>query len=774
MDTLSAVFLRLLNMSITAGWIVLAVALLRLLLRRAPKALTCGLWLLVAVRLVLPFSFESPLSLIPSAQTVPPNITQSTTPSIHIGIPSLDVPVNQVLHQHFVPAEDASPHPLETLTGIAALLWVAGMAAMLLYGVISFWRMYRRVQVALPLQKSIRVCDAIDSPFILGVFRPVIYLPTNLGEEQRPHIIAHEQAHLKRRDHWWKPVGFLLLTVYWFQPLLWVAYILLCRDIELACDEQVVRRLPEEEKYLYASTLLQCSVHRRTIAACPVAFGETAVKGRIRSVLHYRKPTLWILLAGVVATTVAAVCLLTNPDQPYSDAQLLDMAQQIADNDEIAFSSRAEDYIAASPVLYDRILSGGEDTVDCYVAALRRRKEHGLVEYLMATACARITGVGQDEAAWASANQWLALYDQTMDGILRICPASGDGTWTALSRPDSKAISDRMQKHPWHTDPSECETTCRISIGGQVVDYSAHCGTFRAGDSLLALTEAERQAVNAVLAPHADPEPDPPTTTTTATTTTTTTATTAVTTTTTTTTKPATTTTSTTTMGTTTTTAPPPAPIYAQVLGVQRQTELWVGEVNLWERLFGKSLGKGYTVLFNGDKIQFQELYAPPGTHFIGSGAGPIASDDRRYFYDGSCSFVQEGDIWTGTISGSWDTWSPFDTTVPMPLGASLCLTGDNYSYTEGVCSVRAHVFEKHNNRMILFEYLLRIYGQEELELSVNNSLTSPDALYERVPLDSNEAWVLAAADALDRMAAEGYSTFWVDAEDDVCIYALA
>lgn len=311
--TVDAVFLKIVNMSLTASWLVLAVILLRLLLKKAPKSLRCVLWALVGVRLVCPFSIESALSLIPSAQPIPETIVTDPAPAINSGVPAVNAVVNPIISESFTPAVGDSVNPLQVWTWFAALLWLVGIGVLLVYSVVSYLRVKRQVGACLRLRDNIYACDGLPSPFILGIIRPRIYLPTGLDEAATAHIIAHEQAHLCRRDHWWKPLGFLLLTVHWFNPVMWMAYILLCRDIELACDERVVRALDEDGKAAYSRTLLACGAHRRIVAACPLAFGEVGVKARVKSVLSYKKPAFWIILAAAVAAIAVAVGFLTNP-----------------------------------------------------------------------------------------------------------------------------------------------------------------------------------------------------------------------------------------------------------------------------------------------------------------------------------------------------------------------------------------------------------------------------------------------------------------------------
>lgn len=316
---METVFLHLLNMSITAGWIALAVIILRLFLKKAPKWITVLLWGLVGLRLILPISIESVLSLIPSAETVPPEIIYAQEPQIHSGVELFNSTVNPVISENLAPQVGSSVNPVQIILFIATVLWLAGMAGMLLYTLISYLRLRNKVKVSMPVDKNIFICDSIDTPFILGVIRPRIYLPSDLSTAEQEYVLSHEKAHIKRNDHLIKPLGFLLLSVYWFNPLLWVSYILLCRDIETACDEKVIRDMALEQKKEYTSALLNCSVPRRLIAACPLAFGEVSVKQRIRNVLNYKKPAFWITVVAIILCIALSVCFLTNPvdNNPY-------------------------------------------------------------------------------------------------------------------------------------------------------------------------------------------------------------------------------------------------------------------------------------------------------------------------------------------------------------------------------------------------------------------------------------------------------------------------
>lgn len=321
---MAAVFLKLLNLSISASWLVLAVLVLRLVSKRSPKWMSVLLWGIVALRLVLPFSIESALSLIPSAETVSPVAVQSApAPTITSGVSVIDNAVNPSLSEHFAAVPTASVNPLYVWTEIAGWVWLIGLGAMLLYALASYLRLRRRVSVSLPIQDNIYLCDAISSPFILGVVKPHIYLPSGLDEVQRQNVLSHERAHLARRDHWWKPLGFALLAVYWFNPVLWLAYTLLCRDIELACDERVIRTMDESAVKTYSTVLLACSMPRKAVITCPLAFGEVGVKERVKNALHYKKPAFWVVAASVAVCVVVAVCFLTNPPTDTDAAGLV-------------------------------------------------------------------------------------------------------------------------------------------------------------------------------------------------------------------------------------------------------------------------------------------------------------------------------------------------------------------------------------------------------------------------------------------------------------------
>lgn len=310
---MSEVFLKILNMSIAASWLILAVVLLRFVLKKAPKWMTVLLWGIVALRLVVPFSFESALSLIPSAETFNPHNIQYETPAISSGIPAVNHAVNPILGETFAPNPAASVNPLYVWTFVVSAIWLTGIAVMLLYAVISYVRVHRSVAERVPYEGNIFLCDHVKSPFILGLVAPKIYLPSNMDAMAMEPVIAHEKAHLARRDHWWKPLGFLILTVHWFNPLCWIAYVLLCRDVELACDEKVIRQMDLDGKKQYSTALLECSTGRWLVSICPLAFGEIGVKERVKNVLNYKKPAFWIVVVAIIACAMVTVCFATNP-----------------------------------------------------------------------------------------------------------------------------------------------------------------------------------------------------------------------------------------------------------------------------------------------------------------------------------------------------------------------------------------------------------------------------------------------------------------------------
>ena len=306
-------FANVLNVSVSASWLVLAVAALRLVLKKAPRALHCALWALVAVRLLCPAMPESSLSLIPTAQVIPEQ-QLAMEPREDTGQPAtLEIVSNPNYPEPVTIELDTDVDGMQWLDVKWTILWWTGMGAMGLYALFSFLSLRLRLRYAMKLEGNVLICDDIDSPFILGLIRPRICLPSSLGEEQRAFVLAHERAHLRRRDHWWKVLGFGLLSVHWFNPVMWLGYGLLCRDIELACDEAVISRMDRAGVRQYSQTLVALGVRQRFVTACPLAFGEVGVKKRVKSMLRYRKPGFWIVLAALVLSGAVMLCFMTDP-----------------------------------------------------------------------------------------------------------------------------------------------------------------------------------------------------------------------------------------------------------------------------------------------------------------------------------------------------------------------------------------------------------------------------------------------------------------------------
>lgn len=421
---MTSIFLKFVNMSIAASWLVLAVVMLRLLLKKAPKWSNMVLWGIVGLRLLVPFSIESAFSLIPSPKPFRPEMMYAQNPIIHSGIPAVDNLVNPVLTDSFSPDPAASATPLQILIPIAAVIWMIGIALLFLYAAISCFRLHKRMKTAVLLRNPIYQSEHVTSPFVLGLLHPRIYLPFQMTDKDMFYVIAHEQAHIKRLDHWIKPLGFLLLSLYWFNPVIWVAYILFCKDIELACDERVIKELGNTQRADYTQALLTCSVPRRVITVCPLAFGETSVKERIKHVLNYKKPALWIVVAALLSCAVTAVCFLTSPkdqaaqqpdnpsvrqtlhteepftadsvdkqqyaqkDTPVSEAAnpaVSDLLDRICSSPGI--SSNPSDYIEAHPEEYQALLNNRDSTLHYCIAEFMKGNQTDLRGHIMALVC---------------------------------------------------------------------------------------------------------------------------------------------------------------------------------------------------------------------------------------------------------------------------------------------------------------------------------------------------------------------------------------------------
>ena len=312
---MSGVFLRVFNVAVTAGWIVPACLLLRVILRgRLPGWVRCALWSVVGIRLLLPFSLESIFSLIPSAQTVPPTITTAPMPQVNVGVPPVDAVINPVISQTMAPKPQASVNPMQVVLSVGTVVWLVGVAVMLLVLLVNGWRLRRILQIRRLEEKGVYVCDGIPTAFVMGVLRPVIYIPSNLDPQDREYVLAHERMHIRRGDHIGKLLGTLLLAVYWFHPLLWVAYAMYSRDVEMACDEAVLNHYGEAHAAPYALALVNCVEQQmRAKKSSSASFGESDIKERVRHMMKYKKPKLWVTLASIALVAVTAICFLTSP-----------------------------------------------------------------------------------------------------------------------------------------------------------------------------------------------------------------------------------------------------------------------------------------------------------------------------------------------------------------------------------------------------------------------------------------------------------------------------
>lgn len=436
---MSEVFLNVFNTATMAGWLVLAIILARFLLKKAPAWVKCALWAIVALRLVWPFEIESVLSLIPSAQTLPPSELYAYTPRVHTGIYAANSVINPVFSEVFASEPANSVNPLQVVIAVASVVWIMGVVTMAVYAVISFLRLRRQVRVCMPVGEGVYLCDHISSPFILGVFRPKIFLPSNLSEEKRESILAHERAHLARRDQLWKPLGFTLLTVFWFHPLLWLAYILLCRDVELACDAKVIESLNPEEKKTYSEVLLECSIPGKWITACPLAFGETGVKQRIKAILHYKQPALWIIIAALVVGSLLAVCFLTVPKAEAQATVVI-----------------TEEDIVGKTFVYEHEGAGGHFTISFQPDGTASYYEGGFSSHLGMDLSWSLDGnlLCMKESRWTLSGdrefsyyfmaypQMLVFRGDLSDGFIYVDVADGDRFYDQNRRPESSVITE--------------------------------------------------------------------------------------------------------------------------------------------------------------------------------------------------------------------------------------------------------------------------------------------------------------------------------------------
>lgn len=431
---METVFLKLLNMSITGSVMILAVIAARLLLKRAPRWSICLLWGLVALRLICPVTIRSNLSLIHNSEPITQEVISEQLPLVPIIAEPIeheivnDTPEMTVIPQQtveVVPKKQA-PNVLE----IAGYVWLSGVAALLVYSVISYLKLKYRVRTATPLEKNIRQSEYVTSPFVLGVFRPMIYLPYGLKQTHQEHIVAHERSHIGRGDHLIKPVSFMILSVHWFNPFVWVAYILLCRDIEAACDERVISKMTLEQRQAYSATLLHYGVKRRQIAACPVAFGETGIKGRIKNVMNYKKPTAGLIVISILLSLLLAGCFMTDPlqEEPQEQLSVSQEDQEKMDTlvNQIAVKLWDMDSTSLHPDYYrmidtkarQELMAYGDTALEYFISQLRTTPSnmHSVREQIMVYICEDLAKVIPAECRYSGGwseipGMWLTYYD---------------------------------------------------------------------------------------------------------------------------------------------------------------------------------------------------------------------------------------------------------------------------------------------------------------------------------------------------------------------------
>ena len=461
---MSGFFVHLFNLSVSSAWLIAAVILLRLFIKKvAPRWTVCLLWAIVGLRLIIPFSIESEISLLPSAQTIDPDALYYSeilpdTEYIQSGLHTVDDRLNDVISS----SSEKTENPLIAFAEAGSVIWIVGAAGMLLYAIINYLILKRRISESLPDGAVIRRSENVGSPFILGVIKPKIYLPFGISPETEAHIIAHEMAHLKRRDHLIKPFGYILFTVYWFNPLVWIAYILLCRDIEIACDEKVVSKMSEDARKAYAGSLLQCGIKRSSIAACPVAFGEVGVKERIKNALTYKKPLFWVIIVAVIISIALSVFFFTAP--PTDEASIesnvesvesdeADDSSEISEESEVIESEDISDY--SEPISDESIDSNDKTNIPI-------KYEGSILAY---------------------------TYSGEADRYIEI------------PEKESEKICDILNNEVWTESSSESAGTHVITVGNDILVYDKASGSVidRKNERTLSLTDDENTTIASTL-----------------------------------------------------------------------------------------------------------------------------------------------------------------------------------------------------------------------------------------------------------------------------------
>ncbi len=533
------IFLKLLNMSITAGWLILAVLCIRLLFRKIPKWVNCLLWGVVAIRLICPFSIESQFSILPSAEpikssTIVEGEVQNYIPYIDSHLTIVENTINPMLTETFAYNEADSAAPLQIVTYVASLVWGCGMVLLIICAMGSVIKMHKLVREAVCVRDNIYICDAVKSPFILGIVRPKVYFPSTLNEREMDYILAHESAHLKRKDHWWKVLGYLLLCIYWFNPLCWMAYSLLCKDIELACDEKVAKDMTLHEKKEYSKVLLSCARQRSLIMLCPLAFGEIGVKERVKSVLNYKKPTLWIMIATAAILVILAVCFLTNPTREYQ----IRITIPAGSTETFCYSDEE-----ISPKGNTLIFYAGEGLGDTEIKLLPVEvKEENAYDELFYITPGMSVKMDVEKGAWfkigvniqnpteeskdvyisvSNVEVRIASLNDAKDSSLFIekMPSEKDATQqetfvdmqvsdilngsssVTISREDASALRAFFESGGWNEGTSDCLDNYELIFDGNIVRYHSDCGTFNdfVNNRHIELSEENKAEVNVIL-----------------------------------------------------------------------------------------------------------------------------------------------------------------------------------------------------------------------------------------------------------------------------------
>ena len=455
------IFVTLLTMSIGAAWLILIVLFLRLLLRQAPKWVNCVLWGFAALRLVCPYVPESRFSLMPGVFRMQnrygsaADLTLAQTPVI-VGNPTQNViegagaaGLTGIPTGAGTVATGFGGELFQQILSVGSILWLIGVLVMLGYAVYSYLRVRRQVSEAIWLRDNLWICDQVKSPFILGLFRPKIYLSSGMEEAQLPYVIAHEQAHLRRGDQWWKPLGFVLLMIHWYNPFVWVAYILFCRDLELACDESAVRDLTLEERKSYSYALLSCSMQRRLVTVCPLAFGEVGVKKRVKEILNYKKPTFWVVLAAVAVCVIVAVCFLTNPKQGTTTTILLTNE-----------TGKSENGVDAGNVASADEVNAQQETDAALQEALDKQRERAEA-VKEASAAEQEKQAAENPAGWipmqnGNTTTWMNMQDGATAGFVT---GKGDAAYAQVKLGDTTLLllSDGIYQDGEHTYAMYCD-----------------------------------------------------------------------------------------------------------------------------------------------------------------------------------------------------------------------------------------------------------------------------------------------------------------------------